>query len=94
MFPDRGGAPWAPHSGDRRTLVDQIGFELSPHAFAEEVVLYPLRPEVGMEERLPRRRRPGRIGAPAVLDKAEQAQRQAADHFARAFFDSNGSAAP
>ncbi|CAL9340156.1 hypothetical protein SUDANB106_00252 [Streptomyces sp. enrichment culture] len=58
MFPDRGGASWAPHSGDRRTLVDQIGFELSPHAFAEEVVLYPLRPEVGTEERLPRRRRP------------------------------------
>ncbi|MFP8960461.1 alpha/beta hydrolase fold domain-containing protein [Streptomyces nanhaiensis] len=36
--------------GDRRTLVDQIGFELSLHAFAEEVVLYPLWPEAGMED--------------------------------------------
>lgn len=36
--------------GDRRVLVDQIGFELAMHAFAEETVLYPLWREVGMEE--------------------------------------------
>lgn len=36
--------------GDRRTLVDQIGFELALHAFAEETVLYPLWPELGMSE--------------------------------------------
>ncbi|MCY1141597.1 alpha/beta hydrolase fold domain-containing protein [Actinoplanes sp. Pm04-4] len=35
--------------GDRRTLVDQIGFELALHAFAEETVLYPIWLEVGME---------------------------------------------
>ena len=36
--------------GDRRTLVDQIGFELALHAFAEETVLYPLWPQMGMED--------------------------------------------
>lgn len=36
--------------GDRRALVDQIGFELSMHAFAEETVLYPLWLEVGLED--------------------------------------------
>ncbi len=35
--------------GDRRTLVDQIAFELALHAFAEETMLYPLWREVGME---------------------------------------------
>ena len=33
--------------GDRRTLVDQISFELSLHAFAVEQVLYPVFEEVG-----------------------------------------------
>lgn len=35
--------------GDRRVLVDQIGFELAMHAFAEETVLYPAWLELGME---------------------------------------------
>jgi acetyl esterase/lipase len=34
--------------GNRRVLVDQISFELSLHAFAEETVLYPLWDEQGM----------------------------------------------
>ena len=34
--------------GDRRTLVDQVSFELAMHAFAEETVLYPVWEEVGM----------------------------------------------
>ncbi len=33
--------------GDRRTLVDQIGFELAMHAFAVEQVLYPVFEETG-----------------------------------------------
>lgn len=36
--------------GDRRTLVDQISFELSLHAFAEETVMYPIWRELGMDE--------------------------------------------
>ena len=36
--------------GNRRVLVDQISFELALHAFAEETVLYPLWPEVGMTD--------------------------------------------
>ncbi|MGY1691461.1 alpha/beta hydrolase fold domain-containing protein [Geodermatophilus sp. SYSU D01105] len=36
--------------GNRRVLVDQISFELALHAFAEEVVLYPIWPEVGMTD--------------------------------------------
>ena len=36
--------------GDRRILVDQISFELTMHAFAEETVLYPVWEEVGMVE--------------------------------------------
>lgn len=36
--------------GDRRTLVDQIGFELALHAFAEEVMVYPVMREVGMRD--------------------------------------------
>ena len=36
--------------GNRRVLVDQISFELSLHAFAEETVLYPLWDELGMSE--------------------------------------------
>jgi acetyl esterase len=36
--------------GDRRVLVDQISFELAVHAFAEETVLYPIWPEVGMTD--------------------------------------------
>ena len=36
--------------GDRRVLVDQIGFELALHAFAEETVPYPLWLELGMED--------------------------------------------
>ncbi|WP_148575986.1 alpha/beta hydrolase fold domain-containing protein [Nocardioides caldifontis] len=36
--------------GNRRVLVDQISFELALHAFAEETVLYPDWPEVGMED--------------------------------------------
>lgn len=35
--------------GDRRTLVDQIGFGLALHAFAEETVLYPAWLELGMQ---------------------------------------------
>jgi acetyl esterase/lipase len=35
--------------GNRGILVDQIGFELALHAFAEETVLYPLWLELGME---------------------------------------------
>ena len=34
--------------GNRRVLATQIAFELALHAFAEEQVLYPLWPEVGM----------------------------------------------
>jgi acetyl esterase len=37
-------------SGNRRVLVDQISFELALHAFAEETVLYPIWPEVGMTD--------------------------------------------
>lgn len=36
--------------GDRRVLVDQISLELALHAFAEEVVLYPVWPEIGMAD--------------------------------------------
>jgi len=37
--------------GDRRrVLVDQVGFELALHAFAEETVLYPKWLELGMED--------------------------------------------
>ena len=36
--------------GNRRVLVDQIGFELALHAFAEETVLYPLWDELGMAD--------------------------------------------
>ena len=36
--------------GDRRLLVDQIGFELALHAYAEETVMYPLWRELGMDE--------------------------------------------
>ena len=36
--------------GDRRVLVDQIGFELALHAFAEETVMYPLWRELGMDD--------------------------------------------
>lgn len=36
--------------GNRRALVDQISFELSLHAFAEETVLYPLWDRAGMGE--------------------------------------------
>lgn len=36
--------------GDRRALVDQVGFELALHAFAEETVLYPKWLELGMED--------------------------------------------
>jgi acetyl esterase len=36
--------------GNRRVLVDQISFELALHAFAEETVLYPIWPEVGMTD--------------------------------------------
>ncbi len=36
--------------GNRRVLVDQVSFELALHAFAEETVLYPIWPEVGMED--------------------------------------------
>jgi acetyl esterase/lipase len=36
--------------GNRRVLVDQISFELALHAFAEETVLYPLWPEVGLTD--------------------------------------------
>jgi acetyl esterase len=36
--------------GNRRVLVDQISFELAAHAFAEEVVLYPIWPEIGMTD--------------------------------------------
>jgi len=36
--------------GNRRVLVDQISAELSMHAFAEETVLYPIWPEIGMSE--------------------------------------------
>lgn len=34
--------------GDRRTLADQVGFELAIHAFAEETVMYPLWLELDM----------------------------------------------
>ena len=36
--------------GNRRVLVDQISFELALHAFAEETVLYPVWPEIGMKD--------------------------------------------
>lgn len=36
--------------GNRRVLVDQISFELALHAFAEETVLYPIWPEIGMTD--------------------------------------------
>jgi acetyl esterase/lipase len=36
--------------GDRRTLVEQIVFELALHSYAEEVVLYPLWRKLGMED--------------------------------------------
>jgi acetyl esterase len=36
--------------GNRRVLVDQVSFELALHAFAEETVLYPIWPELGMED--------------------------------------------
>jgi acetyl esterase len=36
--------------GNRRVLVDQVSFELALHAFAEETVLYPLWPELGMTD--------------------------------------------
>ena len=36
--------------GNRRVLVDQISLELALHAFAEETVLYPIWPEVGMRD--------------------------------------------
>lgn len=36
--------------GNRRVLVDQITLELALHAFAEETVLYPIWPEIGMED--------------------------------------------
>ena len=36
--------------GSRRVLVDQISFELALHAFAEETVLYPVWPEIGMRD--------------------------------------------
>lgn len=36
--------------GNRRVLVDQISFELSMHAFAEETVLYPLWLELNMRD--------------------------------------------
>lgn len=36
--------------GNRRVLVDQISFELALHAFAEETVLYPIWPEIGMQD--------------------------------------------
>jgi acetyl esterase len=36
--------------GDRRVLVDQISFELSLHAFAEETVLYPEWDDIGMAD--------------------------------------------
>jgi acetyl esterase len=36
--------------GNRRVLVDQVSFELALHAFAEETVLYPIWPEVGMTD--------------------------------------------
>jgi acetyl esterase/lipase len=36
--------------GNRRVLVDQISLELALHAFAEETVLYPIWPEIGMQD--------------------------------------------
>ena len=36
--------------GNRRVLVDQITAELTMHAFSEEVVLYPIWPEIGMTD--------------------------------------------
>jgi acetyl esterase len=36
--------------GNRRVLVDQVSFELALHAFAEETVLYPIWPELGMTD--------------------------------------------
>ncbi|RBY95372.1 alpha/beta hydrolase [Blastococcus sp. TF02-8] len=36
--------------GNRRVLVDQISFQLALHAFAEETVLYPIWPEIGMTD--------------------------------------------
>ena len=36
--------------GNRRVLVDQISLELALHAFAEETVLYPIWPELGMTD--------------------------------------------
>jgi acetyl esterase len=38
------------HHGNRRVLVDQIIFEMSLHAFAEETVLYPLWDKHGMAD--------------------------------------------
>jgi acetyl esterase/lipase len=36
--------------GNRRVLVDQVSLELALHAFAEETVLYPIWPEIGMTD--------------------------------------------
>ncbi|SFK52442.1 alpha/beta hydrolase fold domain-containing protein [Geodermatophilus ruber] len=36
--------------GNRRVLADQISFELALHAYAEETVLYPIWPEIGMTD--------------------------------------------
>ncbi|MGY2084418.1 alpha/beta hydrolase fold domain-containing protein [Blastococcus sp. SYSU DS0539] len=36
--------------GDRRVLVDQVSMQLALHAFAEETVLYPIWPEIGMTD--------------------------------------------
>ncbi|TYP88452.1 alpha/beta hydrolase fold domain-containing protein [Blastococcus xanthinilyticus] len=36
--------------GNRRVLVDQISLQLGLHAFAEETVLYPIWPEIGMTD--------------------------------------------
>ncbi|MGX5654692.1 alpha/beta hydrolase fold domain-containing protein [Geodermatophilus nigrescens] len=36
--------------GNRRVLVDQVTFELALHAFAEETVLYPIWPGIGMTD--------------------------------------------
>ncbi|MGY1593559.1 hypothetical protein ACI79D_16420 [Geodermatophilus sp. SYSU D00708] len=80
--------------GNRRVLVDQISFELALHAFAEETVLYPIWPEVGMTDEHDDAEHEHQeivgtpaafFGAAAVLDEAEQAQQEAADHLTRAF---------
>ena len=36
--------------GNRRVLMDQIAVQLALHAFAEETVLYPIWPEIGMTD--------------------------------------------